>query len=101
MTEQVFKCQCNSQGRSQGPDFEGASSFKGCRATSPPEKFKILYRVSEIPKNRGSPILELWARRIYETIKLIENRNDFFSNFLFALDHRHPNARYLIAYIII
>ena len=58
----------------------GASSFKGCRATSPPGKFKILHRVSEILKNRGSPILKVWARRIYETIKLIENRNDFFSN---------------------
>ena len=45
------------QGRSQGPDFGGggASSFKGCRATSPPRKFNILYRVSEIQKNKGSP----------------------------------------------
>ena len=58
----------------------GASSFKGCQAISPPGKFKILYRVSKILKNRGSPILEVRARRIYETIKLIENRNDFFSN---------------------
>ena len=33
----------------------GASSFKGCRATSPPRKFNILYRVSEIQKNKGSP----------------------------------------------
>ena len=69
-----------TQGRSQGPDFGGgASSFKGCRATSPPGKFKNLYRVSEILKNRCSPILEVWARRIYETIKLIENRNDKFA----------------------
>ena len=52
------------QERNQGPDFLGTSSFKGCRATSPPCKFKILYRVSEILKNRGSPILEVWARRI-------------------------------------
>ena len=44
------------QGHSQGPDFGGgASSFKGCRATSPPRKFNILYRVSEIQKNKGSP----------------------------------------------
>ena len=76
-----------NQGRSQGPDFGGgASSFKECRAPSPPGKFKILYRVSEILKNRGSLILEVWARRIYETIKLIENRKDSFSNSLFALD---------------
>ena len=64
----------------------GGSSFKGCRATSQPGKFKILYRVSEILKSRCSPILEVWARRFYETIKLIENRNNFFSNSLFALD---------------
>ena len=76
----------STQGHSQGPDFGGVSSFKGCRAKFPPGKFKILQRVSEILKNRGSPILEVWARRIYETIKLIENRNDFFSNSLFALD---------------
>ena len=66
-----------TQGRSQGSDFGGGE--KGCRAISPPGKFKNLCRVSEILKNRCSPILEVWARRIYETIKLIENRNDKFA----------------------
>ena len=33
----------------------GASSFKWCRATSPPRKFNILHRVSEIQKNKGFP----------------------------------------------
>ena len=56
LIENFVKIDINSkQGRSQGPDFGGASSFKRCRATSPPRKFNILYRVSEIQKNKGSP----------------------------------------------
>ena len=81
----------NEQGHSQGLDFGEGGGRAHLRGVGdiPLGKFKILYRVSEILKNRGSPILEVWARRIYETIKLIQNRNDFFSNSLFALDWKY------------
>ena len=83
MSEDEVDC----RGVARALTLEGASSFKECRATSPPGKFKILYRVSEFLKNRGSPILEVWARRIYETINLIENRMTFLV-FLYLLYSR-------------